>query len=44
MRFQTKDGILRLNKSEITGENALNGDLFKTEDNHEQSKEENTWV
>ena len=28
---------------EITGQNTLNGDLFKVEDNHGSSKDEKTW-
>ena len=43
LRFQSKKTILRLNKTEITDENTINGDLFEIEDNHEESKEENTW-
>ena len=43
LRFQTKEHILRVHKSEITGENAFNGDLLEIEDNHEQSKVEKTW-
>ena len=43
LRFQTKDGVLKLNKSKNTGENAFNGGLFEIEDNHGQSEEENTW-
>ena len=35
LRFQTEERILRVNKSEITGENAFNGDLLEIEDNHE---------
>ena len=43
LRFQTKKRILRVNKSEITGENAFNGDLFDIDDNHESNKDEKTW-
>ena len=43
LRFQTEERILRVNKSEITGENTFNGDLLEIEDNHEWSKEEKTW-
>ena len=43
LRFQTEERVLRVNKSEITGENAFNGDLFEIEDNHESSKDEKTW-
>ena len=28
LRFQTEELVVRVNKSEITGENAFNGDLF----------------
>ena len=44
LRFQTKERILRVNESEITGENAFNRDLFETEDNHESIKDEKTWL
>ena len=43
LSFQTEERVLRVNKSEIAGENAFNGDLFETEDNHESSKDEKTW-
>ena len=43
LKSQTEERILRVNKSEITGENAINGDLLEVEDNHESSKDENTW-
>ena len=43
LRFQTKEHLLRVNKSEITDKNAFNGDLFEIEDNHEASKNEKTW-
>ena len=39
LRFQTKGRVLSVTKSEITGENAFNGDLFEIEDNHESSKD-----
>ena len=42
LRFQTEEQVLRVNKSEITGENAFNGDLFETENNHESSKDAKT--
>ena len=32
--------VLRVNKSDITGENAFNGDPFEIEYNHESSKDE----
>ena len=34
--------VLRVKKSEITGENAFHGDLFGIKDNHESSKDKNT--
>ena len=43
LRFQTEERVLRVNKSEITGENHFNGGLFDIKDNHESRKEENTW-
>ena len=39
LRFQTKGRVLSITKSEITGKNAFNGDLFQIEDNHESSKD-----
>ena len=41
--FQTEERVLRVNKSEITGGNAFNGDLFEIKDNHESSKDEKPW-
>ena len=38
-RFQTEEYVVNVNKSEITGENAFNGDLLEIEDNHESSKD-----
>ena len=38
-RFLTKECVLRVNKSEITGENAFNENLFEIEGNLEQSKD-----
>ena len=43
MSFQTEEHIVRVNKSEITGENVFNGDVFGIEDNHESSNDEKTW-
>ena len=40
LSFQNEECILSVNKSEITGENAFNGDLFEIEDNHESSEDE----
>ena len=44
--FQTEEWVLRVNKSEITGENTFNGDHFEIEGNHESIKDEKTlfWV
>ena len=45
-RFQTKERVLRVNKTKITGENTFNGDYFDIESNHESSEDEITlfWV
>ena len=43
LKFQTEERVLRVNKSEIPGENSFNGDLLEIEDNHESSKDEKTW-
>ena len=40
LSFQTKERVLRVNKSEITGENTFIGDIFEIEGNHESSKDE----
>ena len=42
LSFPTKESVLRVSKSEITGKNAFNGDLVEIEDNHESSKEVKT--
>ena len=46
LRFQTKERILRVNKSKITCENTFNGDHFEIEGNHGSSKDEKLlfWV
>ena len=41
--FETKELVLRLNKNEVTSENAFNGNLFEIEDDHEQTKDEKIW-
>ena len=41
LRFETKERLLRVNKSNITGENTFNGNHFGIEGNHGSSKEEN---
>ena len=43
LRFETKEPVLRVDKSEITGENAFHGDLLDTEDNNEASKDKKVW-
>ena len=43
LRFQTEEGVLRINKGKVTGENAFLGDLSGIEENHESSKDEKTW-
>ena len=43
LRFLTKERFLTVNKSEITGENAFNGNRLEIEDNHESSKDGKTW-
>ena len=43
LRFQTEERLLKVDESEITGENAFNRDLLQIEDNHESSKYEKTW-
>ena len=43
LTFQTKERVLRVNKSNITCGNTFNGNFSEIEDNHEQSKYENTW-
>ena len=42
-RFPTKERVLKINKTEITRENAFNGDLIDIEDNHEYSKDQKSW-
>ena len=44
MRFQTEEHVLSVNKSEITGQNTFNGDVFEVKDNHEWSKDEKNLV
>ena len=45
-RFQTKECILRVNKSKSTGENAFNGDHLGTEGNHEPNNDKKNlfWI
>ena len=42
LRFQTKQRVLRVNKSEITGENTFDGDHFEIEANHDSSQDKET--
>ena len=44
--FQTKEHVLRINKSKITAKNSFDGDHFESEGNHESSKDEKSlfWV
>ena len=39
-RFQTEVHALRVNGTNISNENAISGDNFGTEDNHESSNDE----
>ena len=43
-KFQTLERILRVGKSEITGENTLNGDFVDIEDNYELFKDKKELV
>ena len=43
LKFLTAEHFLRVNESEITGENAFNENRFEIEDNHESSKDGKTW-
>ena len=43
LRFQTKEHVLSVNKSQITGQNAFNGKNFDAKENHELSKNEKTY-
>ena len=43
-KFQTLERILRVGKSEITGENTLNGDFVDIEDNYELFKDKKKLV
>ena len=40
LKFQTKEPIVSVNKSEITDENGFHEDIFEIEDNHESRKDE----
>ena len=42
LRFQVKKCVLRVNKSNITDENAINGNVIENEDNYESSKDKKT--
>ena len=45
-RFQTEERVLRINKTKSSDENALNGNHFGTQGNHESSNDEKAlfWV
>ena len=43
LRLQTEEHVLRVNKSEMTGENDFHAEPFEIEDNHESSKNKKTW-
>ena len=43
MRFQTKDGALRVNISKITPENTFNGDHFQIEGSHASVRTKSLW-
>ena len=43
LRFRTVERVIRVDKSEIIGQNIFYGDLSKTEDNHESYKDQKTW-
>ena len=42
LRFQIEERVIKVNKSEITGQNAFHGDLFEIEDNYESSQKKKT--
>ena len=42
LRFQTEEHVVRVNKSEITGRNTLNGDHFEIKGNHELNRDQET--
>ena len=46
LRFQTKERFLRVNRSNITGEDTFNGDYVRTESNQGSSKDKKflIWV
>ena len=39
LRFQTEELVVKVYKSDITGQNAFRGDLFEIQDNHGSSNE-----
>ena len=43
LRFETEERVLRVDKSEITGENTFHEDLFDIEDNHKEGNDKKTW-
>ena len=42
LRYQAQERVLRVNKSEITGQNNFHGDFCEIEDSHESSRYEKT--
>ena len=42
--FETKEHVLRVEKIDITGENASNEYLAEIEENHESSEDEKSWI
>ena len=44
LRFQSKEPLISVKESEITGQNTFHGDLFEMKDNHESSKDEENLV
>ena len=43
LRFETEEHVVRVNKSEITGENTIKVYHFEIEGNHESNKVEETF-
>ena len=44
LRFQTEERVLRVNKSEITGENAINRNFLEIEDSQESNQDKKNTV
>ena len=43
LRFQTKERVLRVNKSEITSEKNFDGDVFGIKESYQPSIDKNNW-